>query len=105
MTTDIIEEKTISHTKSKTGLQEPSRYNVIYINDEVTTFEFVVESLIVIFSYEKIDAEEKARKIHEVGSGVVATMPYEMAEQKGYEVTVLARNSGYPLIVKLEADD
>lgn len=101
---DTIEEKTISKTKSKTGLQEPSLYNVIYINDDVTTFEFVVESLIVIFNYEKLAADEMAKKINDNDSGIVATMPYEMAEQKGYEVTVLARNSGYPLIVKLEAE-
>lgn len=101
---EIAEAKPILKSKSKSGIQEPSRYNVIYINDEVTTFEFVVESLIVIFGYERIDAEEMARKIHEAGSSIVATLPYEMAEQKGYEVTVLARNSGYPLIVKLEQE-
>lgn len=102
--TDTIEEKVISKSKSKNETQEPSRFNVIYINDDVTTFEFVVESLIVIFNYEKLRAEETALKINDDGSGVVATLPYEMAEQKGYEVTVLARNSGYPLIVKLEAE-
>lgn len=101
---DTIEAKPIAKTKSKTGLQEPPRYNVIYLNDDVTTFEFVVESLIVIFGYEKLDAEDMAKKIDQNGSGVVATLSYEMAEQKGYEVTVLARGSGYPLIVKLEQE-
>ena len=102
--TDTIEEKVISKSKTKNETQEPSRYNVIYINDDVTTVEFVVESLIVIFNYEKLQAEETALKINDEGSGVVATLPNEMAEQKGYEETVLARNSGYPLIVKLEAE-
>jgi ATP-dependent Clp protease adapter protein ClpS len=31
-------------------------------------------------------------------------MPYEVAEQKGVEVTVLARKEGYPLQIKLEPD-
>jgi ATP-dependent Clp protease adapter protein ClpS len=31
-------------------------------------------------------------------------MPYEMAEQKGVEVTMLARNNGFPLVVKLEPE-
>jgi ATP-dependent Clp protease adaptor protein ClpS len=101
---DIIEEKTIAKTKTKTGLQPPSLYNVIYIDDPITTIQFVVESLVVIFGYEKMNAENMAKKINDDGSGVVATLPYEMAEQKGYEVTVLARNNGYPLIVKLEAE-
>jgi ATP-dependent Clp protease adapter protein ClpS len=35
---------------------------------------------------------------------VVAVMPYEIAEQKGVEVTMLARNNGFPLQVKIESD-
>jgi ATP-dependent Clp protease adapter protein ClpS len=34
----------------------------------------------------------------------VATLPYEMAEQKGIEVTLLARTNGYPLQVKIESE-
>jgi ATP-dependent Clp protease adapter protein ClpS len=41
-------------------------------------------------------------KIHEEGSSVVSTLPYEIAEQKGVEATLLARNNGFPLNVKLE---
>jgi ATP-dependent Clp protease adapter protein ClpS len=34
----------------------------------------------------------------------VAVLPYELAEQKGIEVTMLARNNGFPLQVKIEQD-
>ena len=94
--------KVVTKIKPKTDIPEPVRYNVIYINDEVTTQEFVVETLVIIFNYEHLGAEEITMKIHEEGSAVVATMPYEMAEQKGVEVTMLARNNGFPLAVKLE---
>jgi ATP-dependent Clp protease adaptor protein ClpS len=87
----------------KTNIPEPSLYNVIYINDEQTTMEFVVESLKIVFNYAEEDATNVTIKIHEEGSAVVATLPYEMAEQKGIEVTLLARNNGFPLNVKLEA--
>ena len=43
-------------------------------------------------------------KVHEEGSAVVAVFPYEIAEQKGIEVTLLARNNGFPLQVKIEQD-
>jgi ATP-dependent Clp protease adapter protein ClpS len=33
---------------------------------------------------------------------VVAVLPYELAEQKGVEITVQARGEGYPLQIKLE---
>jgi ATP-dependent Clp protease adapter protein ClpS len=42
--------------------------------------------------------------IHEQGAGTAAVLPYEMAEQKGVEVTQLARNNGFPLNIKIEPD-
>lgn len=98
---DIIE---AVKTNTKEKLQEPPLYKVIYINDEVTTLEFVIESLVVIFNFERDVAEELAYKIHKDGSAVVVVLPYEMAEQKGVEVTVLARNNGFPLQIRLEPD-
>jgi len=35
---------------------------------------------------------------------VVAVLPYEIAEQKGIEITVHARNNDYPLQIKLEPE-
>jgi ATP-dependent Clp protease adapter protein ClpS len=40
--------------------------------------------------------------VHGSGSAVVAVLPYELAEQKGIEITVSARAEGYPLQIKLE---
>lgn len=88
--------------KPRLDVAEPSMYNVIYINDDVTTIEFVVDSLIEIFQYDHPRAAEITAVIHEQGSAVVATLPYEIAEQKGVEVTVMARDAGFPLQVKLE---
>lgn len=82
----------------------PSLFNVIYVNDNVTTMEFVVESLRSIFGHDETTAMHITDKIHTEGSAVAATLPYELAEQKGVEVTLLARNNGFPLAVKLEAD-
>jgi len=85
-------------------LKEPPLYKIIYINDNVTTVEFVIETLVKIFDHSPESAEAITLKIHEEGSGVAAILPYEMAEQKGVEVTQLARNNGFPLVVKLEPD-
>jgi ATP-dependent Clp protease adaptor protein ClpS len=84
------------------NLKEPPLYRVIYINDSVTTMEFVVQTLIEIFNHSPEEAQAVTMKIHEEGSGTAAILPYEMAEQKGVEVTQLARNNGFPLQVKLE---
>ena len=85
-------------------VKEPGMFRVIYINDETTTMEFVVESLVSIFNLSREEATNITLKIHEEGSAVVAVMPYEIAEQKGIEVTILARSHGFPLQVKLEAE-
>lgn len=85
-------------------LKEPPLYRVIYINDEVTTMEFVIESLVTVFDYTPEEAQALTVRIHEQGSGIAAVLPYEMAEQKGVEVTHLARANGFPLNIKLEPD-
>ena len=66
--------------------------------------EFVTETLLDIFSYSPEAAHEITVKIHEEGTAVVAVLPYEIAEQKGIEVTVLARSRGFPLQVKIEKE-
>ncbi len=103
---DRMSTKAITKTKPTPNLElkEPPMYKVIYINDDVTTMEFVVESLISIFNYSPEEAMLLTTKIHEDGSGTAAVLPYEMAEQKGVEVTQLARNNGFPLNIKLEPD-
>jgi ATP-dependent Clp protease adaptor protein ClpS len=77
---------------------------VVYLNDNQTTYEFVIESLIEYFDYTAETAEQITIDIHDAGSAVVAVLPYEIAEQKGVEVTMLARAQSYPLQIKLEPE-
>jgi ATP-dependent Clp protease adaptor protein ClpS len=49
-------------------------------------------------------AQNITHNIHEAGSAVVAVLPYEIAEQKGVEVTLDARSKGFPLQVKIEQE-
>lgn len=90
--------------KPNVGLQEPPLFKIIYINDEVTTMEFVVSSLVDYFNYTQDTAMSITKDIHDEGSAVVAILPYEIAEQKGIEVTLDARAQGYPLQIKVEAE-
>lgn len=94
-------------TKIKPNLKisEPSLYKVVYINDDVTTMEFVVQSLMEVFGYAVDVAINICEKIHQNGSAVVAVLPYEIAEQRGIEVTQAARSNGFPLQIKLEANE
>ena len=95
---------TQNKTKINADLKEPPMFKVIYINDNQTSMEFVIESLITHFDYSPTAAHQITIDIHEAGSAVVAILPYELAEQKGIEITVSARAEGFPLQIKLEPD-
>lgn len=90
--------------KPNVKIPEPPLFKVIYMNDNHTTMDFVVRSLIDHFNYTEDTAASITTGIHEAGSAVVAVLPFEIAEQKHIEVTLDARNEGYPLQIKLEAD-
>jgi len=92
-------------SKTKNAVKEPPLFKVIYINDNSTSMEFVVESLVQFFNYNKDTAHQITIDIHEQGAATVAVLPYEIAEQKGIEVTVSARAQDYPLQIKLEPEN
>lgn len=95
---------TRTRIKPLEAIKEPPMYRVVYINDNQTTVEFVIDSLVEFFDYTPETAEQITVDIHEEGSAVVAVLPFEIAEQKGVEVTVLARSQSYPLQIKLEPE-
>ena len=100
--------KTSTETKIKIkpnlAIKEPPLFKIIYMNDNVTSMEFVVGTLIDYFNYNEDTATSITHNIHEDGSAIVAVLPYEIAEQKGMEVTLEARNQGFPLLVKVESE-
>ena len=101
MTTDIIEEIKIDE-KIKRQLKEPSNYNVIFFNDNVTPMEWVIEILKKIFHHSEDTAQNLMLIVHEKGSAVVGTYSFEIAEQKAIETTSQARSQGHPLNCTIE---
>jgi ATP-dependent Clp protease adaptor protein ClpS len=95
----------ITKIKPNTKLKEPSLYKLIYLNDDKTSMEFVVGTLIDHFDYTEETASVITEEIHVSGSAVVAILPYEIAEQVGIEIHQDARANGYPLQVKIEMDN
>lgn len=86
-------------------VKEPPMFKIIYLNDNQTSIDFVIQSLITHFSYTETTAEDIAVNIHQEGAATVAVLPYEIAEQKGIEITVEARANNYPLQIKLEPEE
>lgn len=99
MTTSTESKTTVA---VKTDLLPPPEYKVIFLNDDVTTMEFVMEILVTVFHYEVDAAKDTTIRIHEQGECVVAVLPYELAEQKSAETIALAKSNSFPLNIKLE---
>ena len=89
-------------TKEKIKLEEPSLYDVVFLNDNITTQDFVIRCLKQIFNKSQEEATAIMKKIHQNGQGVVGSYIHEIAEQKGIETTLLARQEGFPLQVKVK---
>ena len=89
-------------TKEKVKLDEPGLYDVIFLNDSITTMEFVVKVLKQIFNKTPEQAQHITQKIHQDGQGVVGSYSHEVAEQKGIEATLAARQENFPLQVKVK---
>ena len=95
--------KTNVRVKTRYYYQAPGKYRVIFWNDDVTTFEFVINALIEVFNYPPADAVLKANEVDQLGSAPVGTYIKTIAETKRNEVIRMAREQNYPLKVTLRA--
>jgi ATP-dependent Clp protease adaptor protein ClpS len=94
---DVLEEVKIT-------TEEPGHYKVIFLNDDVTPMDFVIDVLQRIFKHDHPTSHNLTLTVHTDGSAVVGVYSFEIAEQKGIETTMLARNNNFPLIVKIEKE-
>ena len=88
--------------KVKVVTTEPEKYRVILLNDDVTPMDFVINILVSIFKHTNETAKDLTLKIHKEGSAIVGIYTYEIAEQKGIETTLVARQENMPLQVKVK---
>ncbi len=70
--------------ETKTRRQPP--YNVILLNDEEHSFEYVIELLGKLFGHAKTAAEALTWRIHNTGRAIVLTTHRELAELKREQV-------------------
>lgn len=80
----------------------PNTFNIVFLNDDTTPVEWVINILKTVFKYNDLESEELTMKIHQEGHATVGTFQYEIAEQKAIETTNLSRDQGFPLVVKVE---
>lgn len=89
----------IDKEKEKEKLKPPSKYNVVFYNDDFTPMDFVVISLIAFFKHSTPSAIKVMMAVHEKGKAI-AGGPYskEIADTKVAEVKGFARSNAHPLM-------
>jgi ATP-dependent Clp protease adaptor protein ClpS len=91
--------------KIKVSLQPPKMWKVVFLNDDHTPMEFVMDLLTAIFKHSENSARDLTLEIHNTGSAVAGIYTHEIAEQRGIESTHLARSNGFPLQVTIDPEE
>lgn len=87
---------------TKPDAEEIPPYKVIFLNDEITTMEFVVQILIQIFGKDQETAYRLMWEVHTQGASKVAILSKEQAEFKQEQVHSAALKRGFPFRCVIE---
>ena len=91
-----------ANTKTvKQKLKIPNRFDVILLNDDYTSMEFVVDVLRRFFYKEFQAAEAIMLKIHIDGEAVCGSYSYDVAQTKVKQVIGYSREKNQPLMAVL----
>jgi ATP-dependent Clp protease adaptor protein ClpS len=88
--------------RAETKSQDPKLYNVILLNDDYTTMEFVLQILETLFQKSPAEAYRIMMHVHRNGRGLAGVYTWEVAETKVEQVATLSREAGYPLRATIE---
>ena len=86
---------------SKQSLKLPNRFDVLLLNDDYTSMDFVVEVLKRFFHKEFLAAEAIMLKIHIDGEAVCGSYSYDVAQTKVKQVIGYSRENDQPLMAVL----
>ena len=91
----------VASKTSKQKLNKPKQFEVILLNDDYTTMEFVVKVLRQFFHKDSLVAEAIMLKVHIDGEAVCGTYSYDVAQSKVTQVIDYSRQNEQPLMCVL----
>lgn len=101
MTRDLVKsKKKILSLKNK----NPNYYDVIILNDDFTTMNFVVKVLIMFFGYNLQNATKTMLDIHNFGSAIAGRYSKDVAETLILQVSNYSRINNYPLKIIMKSN-
>ena len=101
-----MNKSTIVFKKKKLSIKIkiPSYYNLILLNDDFTTMEFVIEVLLIFFKMTNYKANNIMLKIHKEGAAICGIFTKDVAETIASNVNNYSRQNLFPLkcIIKIK---
>ena len=95
----------LDREKNKKKVMPPSKYKVVYHNDNFTPMDLVVISLIHFFKRDPKTSFEIMMHVHERGKGIAqGGLSREIAETKCERVVQWFKSQGYPLMATFEKE-
>ena len=91
----MSQEEITTAAKKKTALKSPNKYMVVFLNDNVTPMEYVIQVLMTYFNKSTEEANVITLEVHEKGRSIAGAYSYEVAEQKCIETVTDARKHNY----------
>lgn len=95
MAQEQIQKQTRSTVKATP--KEPQKHRVIVMNDDFTTFEFVISVMMTVFMKTYDEAVNIAEETHVNQKATVGIYPLDIARSKVSKATAMARAEGFPL--------
>jgi ATP-dependent Clp protease adaptor protein ClpS len=90
-------------TKTKPKL--PKKFEVLLLNDDYTTMDFVIKVLQTFFNISDEDSVQIMLKIHTEGEGGCGFFSFDIAQTKVTQVIEYARKNEQPLMCTLRKID
>lgn len=88
--------------RTDTKEREPTLYQVVLLNDDYSTMDFVIRVLEEVFQKSPAEAYRIMMQVHVNGRGIAGIYPFEIAETKADKVASMAHEAGYPLRATVE---
>lgn len=95
---------TTTKTRTETTPATPPLFKVLLLNDDYTTWDFVVYVLMRFFGKSEEEAHRQTLEVHQQGLTLAGVYTHEIAETKAAQVIRAARQEGHPFRATIEPE-
>jgi ATP-dependent Clp protease adaptor protein ClpS len=96
--------RTDTLTRPETRTKKAPLFKVLLLNDDYTTWDFVVFVLMRFFGKSEEEAHQGTLEVHQKGVYLAGVYAFEIAETKANQVIRAAQQEGHPFRATVEPE-